>query len=319
VNRAAVGRFLVLLGLIALAPFPALAVKGTSRILVTPSAPETVPAAVSTGEIDRNFPMGTKAGDKDVAVIIGNRNYQVPGVPPVEYAHRDAEAMKGHLISTFGFRPENIIDVRDAGLVKFNEIFGSESEARGKLYNYVRKGTSNVFIYYVGHGAPDVNSREAYFVPVDADPRYIGSSGYRLKTFYGNLSKVPAKSMTVVLDACFSGNTGKGTLLKGISPALVVVEQDSSVPPNTTLFASGSVHQVSTWYPEKGHSLFTYFFLLGIRGEADANRDGAVTAGEMRAYLEDKVTYMARRLGGIDQTPLVVGNENEVLVKFKKR
>ena len=64
-----------------------------------------------------------------------------------------------------------------------------------------------------------------YFVPVDANPRDLKSNGYRLQTFYDNLAKIPAKKMTVVLDACFSGNSEKGLLCKDISPALVKVKK----------------------------------------------------------------------------------------------
>lgn len=269
-------------------------------------------------DVDRNIPKGKGAGENDVAVVIGNRNYATPGVPPVDFADRDAATMREYLVSTFGFRPENIIFEKDAGLAKFSEIFGSESEPRGKLYHYVRPKVSRVFVYYAGHGAPDLNTGEAYFVPVDANPRYIGSSGYRLKTFYQNLAKVPAKSITIVLDSCFSGNSARGMLFKDISPVMVRVKKDYDAPANALLLTSAGPEQVSTWYPDKGHSLFTYFFLKGIQGAADGDGDGAITVAEIKAYLENQVPYMARRLGGVDQVPVVEGNDGEVLVRLAK-
>ena len=38
-----------------------------------------------------------------------------------------------------------------------------------------------------------------------------------------------------------------------------------------------------------GHGVFTYFLLRGLKGEADKNHDGVVTAGELFAYLERAV------------------------------
>ena len=105
-----------------------------------------------------------------------------------------------------------------------------------------------------------------YFVPVDANPRDLKSNGYRLQTFYDNLAKIPAKKMTVVLDACFSGNSEKGLLFKDISPALVKVKKEFQGPANAVLITSAAVDQVSTWYREKRHSLFTYYFLKGPSG-----------------------------------------------------
>ena len=269
-------------------------------------------------DVDMNIPDGEKAGPDDIAVIIGNKNYTERGVPEVTYADRDARIMKEYLIKTFRFKPENLIYEEDATFAKFRQIFGDEHNYQGKLDGYVKKNISSVFIYYVGHGAPDLKSTEAYFVPVDANPQYIVSNGYRLETFYTNLSKIKAKKITVVLDACFSGNSEKGLLFKDISPTMVKVKRGYRAPRNAMLMTSAAEDQVSTWFPEKKHSLFTYFFLKGIQGEADANNDNSITAAEIKAYLKDKVPYMARRLNNIDQQPVITGGDNEIFVILKK-
>lgn len=269
-------------------------------------------------DVDMQIPEGQKAGKYDVAVIIGNKNYSASGSPNVDFADRDARIMKEYLIKTFGYDPESIIYAEDAGFAKFNEIFGSERDHRGRLSNMVKDGVSKVFIYYVGHGAPDLETSEAYFVPVDANPQYIKTSGYRLQTFYNNLSKIPAKKITIVLDSCFSGSSEKGMLFKGISPAMVKVKKEYQGPSNAVIITSAAVDQVSVWYPEKRHSLFTYYFLKGLQGDADANKDGKITIGEMKEYLKEHVPYMARRLSGTEQQPVVTGNDSEVIVALKK-
>jgi len=38
-----------------------------------------------------------------------------------------------------------------------------------------------VIIFYSGHGVPDIKTREPYLVPFDADPNYVGATGYALK------------------------------------------------------------------------------------------------------------------------------------------
>jgi predicted small secreted protein len=264
-----------------------------------------------------NIPEGRKAGPNDIAVVIGNKSYSAPGIPSVEFADRDAVIMKEYLLRTFGFKPENIIYVENATLAQFNNIFGSETHHQGQLFNWVKEGVSEVFIYYVGHGAPDLKSQEAYFVPVDGNPQYIATNGYRLQTLYKNLSMLPAKKITLVVDACFSGNSDRGLLFKDISPAMIRVKKEYAGPANASIITSAAVDQVSAWYPEKRHSLFTYFFLKGLQGEADANKDKRITAGEMKAYLKEHVPYMARRLKSVEQHPVVQGNESDVLVMLK--
>jgi hypothetical protein len=294
--------------------------KGTQEVVVKALEAERKPEIQVAGglsvDVDLNIPEGEKAGKYDVAVVIGNKNYT--GIPIVEFADRDASIMKEYLVRAFGYEPENILYYKDATFTHFNEIFGSERDHRGKLFRFVREGVSKVFIYYVGHGAPDLETGEAYFVPVDANPQYIASSGYRLQALYGNLSKIPAKKITIVLDACFSGNSEKGMLFKGISPAMVKVKKEYASPGNALLLTSAAVDQVSSWFPEKRHSLFTYYFLKGLQGDADLNKDKKITVGEMKDYLKEHVPYMARRLSGVEQTPVITGNDQDVIVQLKK-
>lgn len=268
-------------------------------------------------DVDMNIPQGAKAGKYDIAVVIGNKTYGA-GIPAVAYADRDARVMKEYVLRTMGFEEGNIIYAENASLSRFNEIFGTERDPKGRLHKYIKPNVSRVFIYYGGHGAPDLDSGDAFLVPVDGNPEYIRASGYRLQTFYDNLSKLPAKKITVVLDACFSGNTDNGMLFKGISPAMVKVKKEYRGPAGAVLMTSASVDQVSAWYPEKRHSLFTYYFLKGLQGEADNNKDGKITVGELSEYLKEQVPYMARRLKGLEQQPVVMGNAADVLAVLKK-
>jgi C4-dicarboxylate-binding protein DctP len=267
-------------------------------------------------DVDQNIPEGQKAGKDDIAVVIGNKNYSAGGAPDVDFAVRDAAIMKEYLIHTMGFDQGNIMYAEDATLSKFTGIFGGEGNHKGQLYKWVKAGISRVFVYYSGHGAPDLENGEAYFIPVDANPQLIKVQGFRVQTFYDNLEKLKAKSLTVVLDACFSGASPKGNLFKGTS-ALVRVDKQVTKPASALLIASSSGDQVSSWYADKRHGLFTYYFLKGLQGEADADRNGSITAGEIRTFLNEHVPYMARRLTGNEQTPLVSGRDSEVLAILK--
>lgn len=287
---------------------------------VEPAAP-TAEIAVAGGlsvDVDQNIPQGQKAGQYDVAVVIGNKNYSAAGVPDVDYALRDAQVMKEYLNRTMGFDPGNIIYAEDATLTRLTGIFGNEQDYRGQLYKWVKPGKSRVFVFYAGHGAPDLDTGDAYFVPVDANPQLLKVQGYKVQTMYDNLARLKATGLTVVLDACFSGGSPKGSLFKGTS-SLVARVKDTHKPATALLMASSSASEVSSWYAEKRHGLFTYFFLKGLQGAADTDRNGKITAGEMKAYLGEQVPYMARRLTGNEQTPQVSGNDTEVLAVIVKK
>ncbi|RMD87215.1 MAG: hypothetical protein D6813_13860 [Calditrichaeota bacterium] len=266
-------------------------------------------------DIEKDIPNTAIQNSHAVAVVIGNRDYQKTA--SVDFAINDAQLMKQYLIKTFGLREGNIIYETNATQATFNSIFGTENEFRGKLYNYVKAGESDVFVYYSGHGVPDPETKKAYFVPVNCDPSFVKLNGYSLDLFYNNLSKLPAKSVTVVINACFSGASERGNLIPNISPALLSVENPVMRIHNSLVMTSAANDQVSSWYPEKKHSLFTYFFLKGLKGEADKNSDSKVTFRELQDYIDENVPYMARRLNNREQTPHFMGNKDFVLIRLK--
>jgi len=251
-----------------------------------------------------------------VAVIFGAKSYR-GDIPNVDVAIRDAAAMKRYVINTLGFRPENVIYQEDPSLSDFNTVFGTDRSHKGKLYSYVRpNGSSDIFIYYSGHGAPDPETQSAFFVPVDCDPATVVMGGYSMATFYSNLSKIPSRNVTVIIDACFSGGSHNGMLLKNMSPVFINAKPLEVIGNNVSAFHSTSENQVSTWYEEKGYSLFTYYYLKGIQGEADLNSDGKITNQEIQSWLDDNVPYMARRLNNREQIPRIKGAPDNVLVEY---
>lgn len=254
-----------------------------------------------------------------IAVVIGIRNYQKSQIPTVEYAENDAKVMREYLIKTLGFKSNNILP-RDP-----NEIMTAgnlKTLIRRILPGYIRDGVSDVFFFYAGHGAPNPNTNEAFLVPYDCDPNYVTvDNAYRLRDLYFDLAKIKARHITVVIDACFSGYGGDGkAIVKNISPVNIRVENPLLSNPNVTIFASSQVDQVSNWYPDKRHGLFSYFFLRGLRGKADLNGDRRITVGELRDYLRDTrsgVPYLSNREFQRLQEPVVSDTDFErVIVSY---
>ena len=278
--------------------------------------PEAV-AALSI-DVDNIIPDGRIDRANAIAVVIGNKDYSRANLPSVEYALRDAQVMTEYLVKALGFSQKNIIYLENATTARFNEVFGSRDNFAGRLYSFVTPDVSDVYIYYAGHGAPDLKSKGAYFVPVDADPNYLALSGYALDTFYKNLSHLPARSITVILDTCFSGNSAGGALFKNVNPTAATVARTAPLLEHVTIFASAGEGQVSSWYYEQRHSLYTYFFLKGLSGVADANQDGLISARELHAFLLSTVPVYARKLGGQEQVPVLIQKEDVVVMKYRE-
>ncbi|MEO1448423.1 MAG: caspase family protein [Bacteroidota bacterium] len=293
-----------------------LAVSSTVTITARPDAAVESDEISLTSDVDQRLPRTSMRKPNAVAVIIGNRDYENMDVPSVDFALQDAASMRNYLIESFGYDENNIIFMPNATQADFNGVFGTKEDYKARLFNLVKDGETDVFIYYSGHGAPDVNSEEGFFVPVDCDPSLVKFNGYGIETFYNNLSKIPYRNLTVVIDACFSGSSDRGTLLPYTS--LVRVKSNSSVlkDPRAAVFTASQSNQVASWYPDQSHSLFTYYFLKGLQGEANEDRDRNLTVGEMRRYLEDQVPYMARRLKNREQNPEVFGRGDNILLTY---
>ena len=280
----------------------------------SPPAPRPEPVAAKTRFPTRPIALRfAKAPPRpdDVAVIIGNADYAKQGkdIPDVTPAYADAEGFKRYVIDGLGVREGNIIYLRDATGSQMVRVFGSADNPRGQLYDWVRPGRSRVHVYYAGHGAPGGTGGGAYLVPTDADGARIELNGYPLSTLYRNLGALPAVSVTVTLEACFSGASQAGTVIPNASPVYLKAEVPP-VPPRVTVIAAGAANQIASWEKDKSHGLFTKYFLKGMAGEADAgpygNGDGRVGFTELNAYLKETLTYYARRYYGRDQTAQIV-------------
>lgn len=256
-------------------------------------------------DVDYDLPSGMDDNRNAIALIIGNSAYKKANW--VKYALKDARTMKKYLIEVMGYREGNIFLVEDATQGDFALYFGNDKSYKGKLFNAVKPGKSDLFVYYTGHGAPSLKDHKGYFVPVEADPLYIELGGYSLEQFYRNLSRIPARSYTVVLDACFSG----ANVFDNVSPLVLEVKSADLKLDNAVILTSSAGSQVSSWYNEKEHGMFTYFFLKAMHNmNADANGDKVLTFDELYAYVSDNaegVPYYARRLHGVEQNPRIQG------------
>lgn len=269
--------------------------------------------------IEQQLPATEMTNPNAIAILIGNKDYDK--TDNVNFARNDVVTMRRYLQEVLGYKRANIFVTENARKSDFELYFGTGDDDghKGKLFNTVREdGSSDVFIYYSGHGAPSLKDGAGYFIPVECDPSYIDIQGYPTELLYRNLAKVPAKSINVVIDACFSGSVHKN-----ISPIGLKVRDDIIKDPRTVVITSSKTNQASSWYNSKQHGLFTFFFLKAIHNykSSDVNNDGALTMQEIYDYITngDGVTYFARRIHGIEQHPTLKGKDKDrVLIKLKK-
>jgi uncharacterized caspase-like protein len=257
--------------------------------------------AVPVSDVDE--PAATRSVKQNrFAIVVGIEQYRGK-LPKADFAAHDAKVMGAYLSKTMGFSEENVAVLVNEQATKTD----LEKYIEHWLPNRVEKD-STVFVYYSGHGAPNPKTGDAYLVPYDGDPTFVDATGYPLKRLYENLGKLPAKEVVVLLDSCFSGAGGRSVIAKGMRPMVLSVENPVLASGKTVVLAASKGDQVSSTYDQKGHGLLTYFFLKGLRGEADANQDGSVDLAEVYDYLKPQVERTARREFNNDQTPQLIGS-----------
>lgn len=241
--------------------------------------------------VDSNVPKTNRECSKTFAVIIGNEHYQK--VAAVPYANNDAATFAKYCQYTLGIPALNIRQYKDltyAGFLTAIEDLGKIAEAFGN--------DIHVIFYYAGHGIPDEKTMASYLLPVDAN----GSNTtvcYKLADLYDSLSKLNAKSVVVLLDACFSGaQRGEGMLS---SARGVAIKSKPSAPKgNMTVFSAACGDETAYPYKEKKHGLFTYFLLKKLQ---DTN--GNVTLGDLTDYVTSQVRQQSILVNKKSQTPQV--------------
>jgi len=252
-----------------------------------------------------------------VVVIIGNRNY-TDEVPPVDFAHRDADAWRTFALERLGVSERNIIDLRDATLTEMETVVGNARSHTGQLWRWIRPRESDLFVFYSGHGIPGTKDRRAYLLPVGCDPDMVELQGYPLDQLYSNLAKMEARSTTVFIEACFSGQSPGGQLLRGVSGIRIAAK----TPPAAalTIITAAREDQMASWNWEAKHGLFTQHLLKALGGAADQKRygkaDGIVTLSEVQHYLDREMSYAARHNYGRTQQAMVYGDLERVLVNL---
>ena len=125
----------------------------------------------------------------------------------------------------------------------------------------------------------------------------------------------------IVFDSCFSGMSEGGALLKNISPIGIVVDNPLLTMPNATVMTSSSGSEVSSWYPDKGHGMFTYFFLKALKKGAEKDGEIKLTIGDIFKHITDEnegLPYYARKLHGRVQTPQIMGNSGRIILEKLK-
>jgi uncharacterized caspase-like protein len=311
-------RALLLLGLAAAlagcAAGPPAGDVGTRRLEPPVERPGAEPAPVAATEA---------AGGRKHAVVIGVSRYaNLARSQWLRFARADAEAVCDRFVDEAGLAiaPAQVKLLLDEGATR-----GAILAALAGL-NDAAAAADTVIVYFAGHGTVDLGPggelRGNYLLPYDAalagaegaralDPK----TGIAVAEVQQILQVNPARNVLLVLDACFSGSSGRSILGARLDARQAErSERDLEFAKDAlgvrAVLTATAPNQPALEIAALGHGLFTYYFLEALR--ADENRDGQVTLGEAYEYLFRHVREEARKQG-VEQTPTKKGDDVGVL------
>ncbi len=269
------------------------------KTIVVPSAPEGGAASTETA-----LP---PVREDAMAVVIGTDYSGREDVPELRYATSDAKKVY-----------DVITDPRYGGVPKENTVLllGSRAnkEEISSALQRIRNWNGYVFVYFSGHGAPDIRERGSsggYLVPDDADvsnPESLNRTAVSMSQVRELLDRSRAKAVLVAVDACFTG-TGKSVMVDGAKPLVgfVAPKKARGFSRGGRVILTASTGNQASWEDrtELHEGIFTHYLLGALKGKAGSEE--WVNSQELVRYVKTKVPQAAERLKGVLQVPQAVG------------
>ena len=234
-------------------------------------------------------------------IAVGVSNYESSNVLTLKYPVSDAFKMYG-----FWKSPEGgaLDDKHSQVLVNDQATKQGIIDSMRQMFRQAEENDLVTF-FFSGHGL------KGAFLPTD----YNGSN---IRLFHSEvndlMAQCPAKYKLVIADACNSGSyLASKSVTNDVFKSTQQDIQDAffrelnRASPGTAFILSSQADEESLEVSTLHQSIFSYFVLRGMKGEANSNGDEVVTVQELFNYVYRHVTSYALSLGKI-QTPVIKGN-----------
>lgn len=235
------------------------------------------------------------------AIVIGINDYEDPRLS-LRYPVADAQLVAATLRQQVPglFESVNIVELTGRPQTTREAI----SKALQDMSRHVRP--DDLFVFFVAsHGTVDDGEYFLITSNVGATSTHIlkrtALSQEDLKSLIAN---IPATKKLVVIDTCNAGKLGEviqmAMLTRGMNEETALKILSRAVG-STIISASTSMQQAVEGY--KGHGLFTWVVVEGLKGAADGDKDGYVKTHELVNYVDDKVPALAEQVFRHKQYP----------------
>ena len=250
-----------------------------------------------------------KSNSDAIALVVGVAEYSKI-TAPAEFADRDAQVFYDYAHFKLGIPRDRIQIFVNEGAGEVELLSGVNQW----LKRSVKQGTSDVYVFFAGHGLGTQDGETAYLIPFDgvAQEELLERTAISRNEMFEDIASVNPRSVTVFLDTCYSGDTrGESRLIAG--RPLGIKLQEQSLPAGFTVLTAAGGDQIAKPLKEAQHGMFSYFLMKGMEGDADSDGNNEITARELHSYVRENVVQQS----GGSQVPELQGDGERVLVRFR--
>ncbi len=231
---------------------------------------------------------------KVYAVLVGISDYSTEqnstGAADLQYSDDDAHKMYAFLKSPNGGKlPSSQIKL----LVNQEATLTNVLNESRRLFAQARSQDLILF-YFSGHGGPNT------FIGYDKNITHT-----EIKEI---LNSSKAKKKLCVADACHSGSLMVSKAKNKASSKEELIDNYYNALSNSSdgiaLFMSSKADEYSIEVADFGQGVFTYYYIEGLKGYADANNDGIITIQELYSYTKENVENYTRQSGTLQRPQL---------------
>ena len=283
-----------------------------------------------------------------IGIVLGNTKFWDPTIVGKASTNENVKQVREYFRGLFGMDDHAIIPSQhwffNEGISSrdFKAVFDADiGFIRKKIessLDYSEKSSLDLMLYYSGEGT--TYKGDKVLIPYDADTTK-GHTFFPVKDLYASLAALQVipevGEVTLFMDVDFNNAAFAQNIVKQSDiqedpkkkkkkkkkkkgepeEPLVVLPKEIMPPESITAFYASNTTQLTYDHPDTDNSIFTYYLLLGMRGEAD-NGDKEVTIAELHEYVlkhvHDKTKELYKDLPQVPQ--LFSSNPDRVLYRL---
>jgi hypothetical protein len=251
--------------------------------------------------------MGEDSLSNSWAIVIGISKYQYSsknGLTNLIFADDDANAFVRSLHS-LGWNESHIKLLVNEKATQRNILIALES--------WLSKAGLNdkIIFFWAGHGFPDPEDPEkVYFACYDTDIK-IPATGYRMDRVRASLEERKTKNVIILADTCHAGKLiTRGDRGLSIVPSIEKMRRNQNIPKGWIFMVAADTDRQALEHTSWKNGVFTHCLVKALSGAADGyesvgHKDGMVTMGELRAYLNTAMPNETQRVLGVAKRPVI--------------